>query len=93
MGMRINLSDKEEAVLGTLLDIGPVWNEYIPDRNSRESLISAGLAVKVVCRGNEHYVAATPKGAELYMLKHGVSSLIDAIAKHKTKKLMAKLLS
>jgi hypothetical protein len=93
MGKNIELNQKEENMLVDLLDSGPLWNEYIPDRTTRDNLIRAGLATKVVCRGNDHYTAATPNGAEVCKLRHGTAILGDAIAKHKTKKLMDRLLS
>lgn len=52
--------------LVALVERGPLWDGDLPSKVGRDSLIEAGLAVRVVVRGEDGWQAATYAGRDAY---------------------------
>lgn len=59
---------------------GPLWDGDVPSKNGRDDLIDHGMAVRVVCKGEQGHTALTYKGSDFFVAYMGVNNLREALA-------------
>jgi hypothetical protein len=73
------LTGAEVDTLIALVENGPLEDGDVPSKSGRDSLISRGLAVKIVVKGSDGYNAATYLGRDVYTKRYFGDTLADAI--------------
>lgn len=68
-----NFSGAEVDTLVALVEAGPLWDGDVPSKSGRDSLIEAGLAIRVVVRGEDGHTAATYAGRDAYKAYFGTA--------------------
>ena len=63
-----------------LIEHGPLHDGDVPSKVGRDELIAAGLAARVVHRGEDGWTAATYKGRDAYCKRYGGDTLVQARA-------------
>lgn len=63
-----SMSSGNREVMRAVYNNGPVCDDDIPSKHSRDQLLAEGLIVKVVVRGEEGYNACTYRGAMAFRL-------------------------
>lgn len=61
----------ELDTLIALVERGPLWDGDVPSKSERNSLITKGLAIRVVVRGEDGFTAATYAGRDAYIAHYG----------------------
>lgn len=67
------MTGAEIDTLVALVEHGPLWDGDVPSKIGRDSLIDAGLAVRVVVAGQDGYTAATYRGRDAYKEHFGTT--------------------
>lgn len=57
-------ADKDTLI--ALVEVGPLHDGDVPSKRGRDALITHGLAVRVVVKGEDGWTAATYKGRDAY---------------------------
>lgn len=60
------LNSAESDTLVALVERGPLWDGDVPSKAGRDSLLSQGLAVRVIVKGEDGWQAATYAGRDAY---------------------------
>jgi hypothetical protein len=60
------MTGAETDTLIALVECGPLWDGDVPSKAGRDSLITQGLAVRVVVKGEDGWQAATYTGRDAY---------------------------
>lgn len=60
------MTGAEIDTLIALVEQGPLWDGDVPSKAGRDALIAAGLAVRVVVKGEDGWQAATYVGRDVY---------------------------
>lgn len=89
MSTGILLTGGEIDTLVALVEEGPLWDGDVPSKAGRDALISSGLAVRVVVKGEDGNTAATYAGRDAYKSYFGTSlgGPADTIAEAKASRL------
>jgi len=79
----------EIDTLVALVERGPLWDGDVPSKVGRDSLIDAGLAVRVVVSGQDGYTAATYRGRDAYKEHFGTAlgGVADTLAEAKASRI------
>lgn len=87
--LREALTGAEKDTLIALVEQGPLWDGDVPSKTGRDALISQGLAVRVVVKGEDGWQAATYAGRDLYKaLYPGPDGTADTIKEAKVNRTM-----
>jgi hypothetical protein len=83
------ISELRGAAIDTLVALierGPLWDGDVPSKSGRDDLVVAGLAVRIIVKGEDGYQAATLAGAAAYREHFGNADCIrEATAFRKAK--------
>lgn len=60
------MTGAEIDTLVALVEHGPLWDGDVPSKSGRDALLSSGLAVRIVVRGDDGWQAASYAGKEAY---------------------------
>lgn len=60
------MTGAEIDTLIALVEQGPLWDGDVPSKAARDALIAAGLAVRVVVKGEDGWQATTYVGRDAY---------------------------
>ena len=60
------MTGAEIDTLVALVERGPLWDGDVPSKSGRDELLSRGLAVRVVVKGEDGWQAATYAGRDAY---------------------------
>ncbi len=83
------MTGAETDTLTALVEQGPLWDGDVPSKAGRDALIAAGLAARVVVKGEDGWQAATYKGRDAYRaLYPGPNGPADTIKEAKVNRLM-----
>ena len=69
-----------------LVENGPLFDGDVPSKNSRDILIAAGLATRVVVKGEDGYTAASYEGRDVYLRHYDSDTIQEAMNKRKIKR-------
>ena len=69
-----------------LVENGPLFDGDVPSKNSRDILIAAGLATRVVVKGEDGYTASTYAGRDVYLRHYESDTIQEAMNKRKIKR-------
>lgn len=83
MSEKLVLDGGQIDTLVALVEQGPVWDGDVPSKRSRDELVTAGYAVRVVVKGEQGYAAATYKGTRAYCEHFGNSDTISEAKSHR----------
>lgn len=89
-----DLSCDAVDTLVALVEHGPLWDGDVPSKSGRDKLITAGLAIRVVVKGEDGYTAATYQGRDAYKKEFGTAlgGGADTVAEAKANRLTQRVL-
>ena len=89
------LTGGEIDTLVALVESGPLWDGDVPSKVGRDDLISRGLAVRVVVKGEDGFTAATYAGRDAYKaeFRSEATGRADTIAEAKVNRLAQRAIS
>lgn len=88
------LSGAEIDTLVALVEQGPLQDGDVPSKTGRNGLIDAGLAVRVLVKGEDDYTAATYQGRDVYKKLFGTTpgEAADTVVEAKANRIAQRIL-